>query len=47
MELKSSNLQNDFNVMAARTDNALFIGSLSGNSFSGFLPSDGDVRVRV
>jgi hypothetical protein len=47
VELKGSNLQNTFNVMAAGTDNALFIGSSSGNRFSGFLPSDGDVRVRV
>ena len=47
VELKGSNPQNYFNVMAAGTDNALFIGSSSGNRFSGFLPSDGDVRVRV
>jgi len=47
VELKGSNLQNYFNVMAAGTDNALFIGSSSGNSFRGLLPSDGDVRVRV
>jgi hypothetical protein len=47
VELKGSNLQNYFNVMAAGTDNALFIGSSSGNRFSGLLPSDGDVRVRV
>jgi hypothetical protein len=47
VELKGSNPQNYFNVMAAGTDNALFIGSSSGNRFSGILPSDGDVRVRV
>jgi hypothetical protein len=47
VELKGSNLQNYFNVMAAGTDNALFIGSSSGNRFRGLLPSDGDVRVRV
>jgi hypothetical protein len=47
VELKGSNLQNYFNVMAAGTDNALFIGSSAGNSFRGLLPSDGDVRVRV
>jgi hypothetical protein len=47
VELMGSNLQNYFNVMAAGTDNALFIGSSSGNSFRGLLPSDGDVRVRV
>jgi hypothetical protein len=47
VELKGSNLQNYFNVMAVGTDSALFIGSSSGNSFRGLLPSDGDVRVRV
>jgi hypothetical protein len=33
--------------MAAGTDTAMFIGSSSGHRFSGILPSDGDVRVRV
>ena len=47
VELKGSNLQNYFNVMAAGAENALFIGSSSGNSFRGLLPSDGDVTVRV
>jgi hypothetical protein len=47
VELKGTNLQNYFNVLAAGTDNALFIGSSAGNSFRGLLPSDGDVRVRV
>lgn len=47
VDLKGSNPQNYFNVMAAGSDNALFIGSSSGNSFRGVLPSDGDVRVRV
>ena len=47
VELKASNPQNYVNVIAAGTDNALFIGSSSGNSFRGLLPSDGDVRVRV
>lgn len=47
VELKGSNPQNYFNVMAAGTDTALFNGSSSGNRFSGPLPSDGDVRVRV
>ena len=40
VELKGSNLQNYFNVMAAGTENALFIASSSGNRFSGLLPSD-------
>ncbi|MGB5134260.1 MAG: hypothetical protein WBN89_03710 [Prochlorococcaceae cyanobacterium] len=47
VELKGSNPQNYFNVIAAGTDNALFIGSSSGNSFRGLLPSDGDLKVRV
>ncbi|MDM7953031.1 MAG: hypothetical protein QUV07_07445 [Cyanobium sp. CZS 25K] len=45
MELQGSNLQNDFNVMAAGTDTAMFSGSVAGNRFSGLLPSDGDVTV--
>jgi len=47
VELTASNLQNYFNVMAAGTDTALFIGSSSGTRFRGLLPSDGDVTVRV
>jgi hypothetical protein len=47
VELKGSNMQNYFNVMPAGSENALFIGSSSGNSFRGLLPSDGDVRVRL
>jgi hypothetical protein len=47
VELKGSNLQNYFNVMPAGSENALFIGSSSGNSFRGLLSSDGDVRVRL
>ena len=47
VDLKGSNPQNYFNVLAAGTDTAVFIGSSSGNHFRGLLPSDGDVRVRV
>ena len=47
VELKGSNLQNYVNVIAAGADNALFIGSSSGNRFRGLLPSDGDIKVRV
>lgn len=47
VEIKGSNPQNNFNVMAAGSDNAMFIGSSSGNRFRGLLPSDGDVTVRV
>jgi hypothetical protein len=47
VELESSNRQTYFNVMAAGSDNAMFIGSTSGNNVRALLPSDGDVRVRV
>ncbi len=47
VELKGSNPQNYFNVMAAGSNSALFIGSSSGDRFHGLLPSDGDVTVRV
>lgn len=47
VELQPTNPQNSMNVMAAGSDAALFIGSSSGNRFSGLLPSDGDVTVRV
>lgn len=47
VDLKGSNPQNYFNVLAAGADTAVFIGSSSGNHFRGLLPSDGDVRVRV
>jgi hypothetical protein len=45
--LQASNGQTYFNVMAAGASNAQFIGSISGHSFRGLLPSDGDVKVRV
>jgi len=47
VELTASNLQNYFNMIAAGSDTALFIGSSSGTRFRGLLPSDGDVTVRV
>lgn len=36
-----------FNVMRGTDPAAIFIGSTSGNSFSGALPADGDYRIRV
>lgn len=36
-----------FNVMRGADPAAIFIGSTSGNSFSGALPGDGDYRIRV
>ncbi len=41
MDLKASHPQTYLNVIAAGTSTALFIGSVSGHGFSGFLPSDG------
>ena len=46
--LKSSNLSNYFNVLAPDSrDEALFIGSTSGNEWTGALTADGDYTVRV
>src|SRR5262245_11078303 len=36
-----------FDVTAPGADSALFVGSTSGNTFSGKLPSDGDYTIRV
>jgi hypothetical protein len=37
VELKGSDPQNHFNVMAAGSDTPMFIGSMSGHRFSGLL----------
>jgi hypothetical protein len=47
VDLKASHPQTFLNVIAAGSSSALFIGSVSGNRFSGLLPSDGDVTVRM
>jgi hypothetical protein len=47
VELQASNPQAEFNVVAAGAEQALFIGSVSGQHFRGLLPSDGEVTVRV
>lgn len=48
VSLKTSNLQNYFNVLPPGSDGvAMFIGSSSGNNFKGLLPSDGDYTLRV
>lgn len=36
-----------FNVWAPGADEALFVGSTSGNRYAGTLPSNGDYRVQV
>ena len=46
--LKTSNAANYFNVLPpGSNDVAIFVGSSSGNDFSGRLPADGEYKLRV
>lgn len=46
--LKLGNAANYFNLIAPGAgDSAMFVGSMSGNNFSGMLSSDGDYKIRV
>jgi len=47
VSLQSSNASNYFNVMPPGSDAATFVGSTSGNEFSGALTAAGDYTVRV
>jgi hypothetical protein len=47
VNLQTSNASNYFNVLPPGSETALFVGSTSGNHWSGNLPSDGDYRIRV
>ena len=47
VSLSTSNLSNYFNVLPPGSETALFIGSTSGNDWTGTLPTDGDYTVRV
>jgi|WetSurMetagenome_2_1015567.scaffolds.fasta_scaffold71785_2 hypothetical protein len=48
VELKTSNASSYFNINPPGSgDVAMFIGSTSGNRFSGVLPTDGDYSIRV
>jgi hypothetical protein len=47
VEMHSDNPQNYFNVLPPGNDEAIFVGSSSGNRFEGTLPDSGDYRVRV
>lgn len=47
VNLKTSNASNYFTVTAAGADEALFDGTINGNSFTGKLPANGDYQVRV
>ena len=45
--LKTGSTSAYFNVLPPGSEDALFMGSTSGNQWSGTLPADGDYRVRV
>jgi len=46
--LESSNASSYFNILPPGSgDVAMFVGSTSGNGFSGVLPTDGDYSIRV
>ena len=45
--LKTSSTSAYFNVLPPGSEAALFIGSTSGNEWTGTLPTDGEYRVRV
>ena len=46
-ELHADNPQAYFNVLPPGSEEAIFVGSISGNRFEGTLPASGDDRVRV
>lgn len=45
--LKTNNGANYFNVLPPGSEAALFVGSTSGNQWTGTLPADGDYTIRV
>jgi hypothetical protein len=45
--LKTNNLSNDFHVLPPGSESAAFIGSISGNEWTGVLEADGEYTVRV
>ena len=45
--LKTSNRSNYFNVLQPGEESALFVGSTSGDHFSGVLPKNGDYSLRL
>jgi hypothetical protein len=48
VEMKTGNASSYFNILPPGSgDVAMFIGSTSGNRFSGVLPTDGDYSIRV
>ena len=48
VNMQTDNLSSYFNILApGEADVAFFVGSTSGNSYSGALPDSGDYKVRV
>jgi hypothetical protein len=48
VSMATDNGSNYFNIIApGKTDEAMFVGSSSGNQFEGRLPASGDYKVRV
>jgi hypothetical protein len=48
VSMSTDNTANYFNILApGKTDEAMFIGSTSGNQYEGTLPASGDYKVRV
>jgi hypothetical protein len=48
VSMSSDNGANYFNIIApGKGDEAMFVGSTSGNQFEGTLPASGDYKVRV
>ncbi|ESQ14383.1 MAG: DNA breaking-rejoining protein [Thiohalocapsa sp. PB-PSB1] len=48
VSMATDNRSNYFNVIApGKTNEAMFIGSISGNQFEGTLPASGDYKIRV
>jgi len=47
VNLQSNNRSAYFNVLPPDDETALFVGSVSGNSFIGALPKDGEYTVRI
>ena len=48
VSMATDNSANYFNILApGKNDEAMFIGSTSGNRFQGILPANGDYKIRV
>ena len=47
VSMKTSNASSYFNIVAPGADEALFVGSSSGNSYAGKVAASGSYKVRV